>query len=159
VLTLCTSHVDGTKAVGSTLASFARAGDLILLEGDMGAGKTAFVQGFASALGVTEGVTSPTFTLAHEYDGRLLINHLDVYRLDRLAETVDLALEELLDGEGVTLIEWGDAVLAALPADYLEIRLTFGAEPDDRVFDMRFVGLEWASRWPAIVDALEMWKC
>lgn len=155
----CTHAAAETKALAAELAALARPRDLILLEGEMGAGKTAFAQGFAAALGVGEPVTSPTFTLVHEYDGRLLVNHLDVYRLDRLAETVDLALGELLDGDGVTLIEWGAAVLAALPADYLEVRLTFGDEADDRHIEVRAVGASWAGRWRAVVERTEAWAC
>jgi tRNA threonylcarbamoyladenosine biosynthesis protein TsaE len=155
----CTRSAAETKAVAAVVAEVARPRDLILLEGEMGAGKTAFVQGFAVALGVGDPVTSPTFTLAHEYDGRLLINHLDVYRLDRLSETVDLALAELLDGPGVTLIEWGAAVLAALPPDYLEVRLTFGDEADDRVLQLRVVGTAWAGRWRSLTERTEGWAC
>jgi tRNA threonylcarbamoyladenosine biosynthesis protein TsaE len=159
VIELCTHDVATTQAVAARLADLARPGDLILLEGDMGAGKTAFVQGFAGALGVHDPVTSPTFTLAHEYQGRLLVHHLDVYRLERLSETVDLALSELLDGDGVTLVEWGDAVLPALPPDYLELRFTFGAEADDRRITVRYVGPTWAARWTELATATEAWRC
>ena len=79
------------------MAEHARRGDLVLLVGDLGAGKTAFAQGFAPALGVDEPVTSPTFTLARTYPGRLPMHHVDVYRLERMAEVVDLGLGELLD--------------------------------------------------------------
>jgi tRNA threonylcarbamoyladenosine biosynthesis protein TsaE len=159
VIHLGTGSAAETKEVAASIATLARARDLLLLEGEMGAGKTAFVQGFAAALGVTDPVTSPTFTLAHEYDGRLLVNHLDVYRLERMSEVFDLALGELLDGDGVTLIEWGDAVLAALPADYLEVRITFGEGPDDRDLSVRVVGPAWSSRWPVLIERLEAWRC
>lgn len=158
-LELCTSEATETKAVAAALATLVRAGDLLLLEGEMGAGKTAFVQGLASALGVSDPVTSPTFTLHHEYDGRLTVHHLDVYRLEHLAETVDLALSEILDDDGVTVIEWGAAVLDALPADYLEVRITFGDEPDDRRLALRVVGPGWAARWGGLAEALEGWRC
>jgi tRNA threonylcarbamoyladenosine biosynthesis protein TsaE len=159
VLELCTAAATETKAVAAALAALVRPGDLVLLEGEMGAGKTAFVQGFAAALGVSDPVTSPTFTLHHEYDGRLTIHHLDVYRLEHLAETVDLALSEILDDGGVTVIEWGAAVLDALPADYLELRITFGDEPDDRRLAVRVVGASWAARWGRLGEALEVWRC
>jgi tRNA threonylcarbamoyladenosine biosynthesis protein TsaE len=155
----CTHSVAATKALAAVVADVVRPRDLILLEGELGAGKTAFVQGFAVALGVSDPVTSPTFTLAHEYDGRLQINHLDVYRLDRLSETVDLALAELLDGPGVTLIEWGAAVLAVLPPDYLEVRLTFGDDADDRRLQLRAVGTAWAGRWRSLTERTEAWAC
>ena len=115
MITVRTSSVDDTKAVATALASVARPGDLILLAGEMGAGKTVFAQGFAAGLGVLDTVTSPTFTLVHTYDGRLRVHHADVYRLERLAEVADLALGELLDDDdAVVLVEWGDVVASSL---------------------------------------------
>lgn len=116
-----------------------------MLVGDLGAGKTAFTQGLCAALGVDEPVTSPTFTLANRYEGRLVVNHLDVYRVEALAEAEDLALTELLD-DGVTVIEWGDVILATLPADRLDMRLTFGVGDDDRLIEFTAVGPRWAER-------------
>ena len=81
-----TSAVGETQALAAELAALAEPGDLLVLAGDLGAGKTAFVQGFGRGLGVTEPITSPTFTLAQQYEGRLLVHHLDVYRLDQLVE-------------------------------------------------------------------------
>ncbi|MEN3273898.1 MAG: tRNA threonylcarbamoyladenosine biosynthesis protein TsaE, partial [Actinomycetota bacterium] len=126
-----TSGVDQTRALGAAVASLARPGDLLLLAGDLGAGKTAFAQGFARGLGVTDQVVSPTFTISRQYDGTALtLNHLDVYRLDHLQEAIDLGLSELIDDDsGVTLIEWGDVVIPTLPADFLEVRLEQGAAP------------------------------
>ena len=126
----------------------------------MGAGKTAFTQGFARGLGIHEPVTSPTFTLVREYEGRLRLHHLDVYRLERQAEVADLSLPELLDDGGVTLIEWGDAVLSSLPADHLEVTLAFVPGRDDsRLITLRRVGPSWASRWPLATAALDGWRC
>src|SRR5918998_2211938 len=100
---IATASVDQTRDLGAALAPLARAGDLVLLTGEMGTGKTAFAQGFARGLGVTEAVTSPTFTLVRQHEGRLPLFHLDVYRLDHLNEVFDLGLAELLDSGGVTL--------------------------------------------------------
>lgn len=158
-LSLTTTSVTETKAVAAAIAALVRPGDLLLLVGDLGAGKTAFVQGFAAAVGVDQPVTSPTFTLVHEYEGEFPVFHLDVYRLEHLAETVDLALGELLDGGGVTLIEWGDAVLGALPQEYLEVRLELGDGADDRRITVRAVGRGWAPRWARLTEALEAWQC
>ncbi len=152
-----TNAPDQTRDLAAAVATLARAGDLVLLVGDLGAGKTAFSQGFAMALGVTEPVTSPTFTLANRYEGRLQVNHLDVYRLDHLSEVNDLDLPEVLDDDAVTLIEWGDAIVAALPADYLEVTIALGDGDDDRTFVVRVVGPSWAARRRGLERALGPW--
>jgi tRNA threonylcarbamoyladenosine biosynthesis protein TsaE len=152
-----TSGVDETRALAEALSSLARAGDLVLLAGDLGAGKTAFVQGFGRGLGVTGRITSPTFTLVHVYEGRLPIHHLDVYRLEQLSEALDLGLPEMLDEGGVVLIEWGEAILPVLPHDYLEVRLTFGPGDDDRYVAVRPVGRRWAPRADALAGVLSPW--
>jgi tRNA threonylcarbamoyladenosine biosynthesis protein TsaE len=157
-IALRTGSAEATRSVAGVIARNARRGDLVLLVGDLGAGKTTFAQGFAKALGIDEQVTSPTFTLARTYPGRLPMNHVDVYRLDRMAEVGDLALGELIDSDGVTLIEWGDAILAALPAVYLEVRLEHGDEPEDRVIGVRGVGQAWQARVAALVPGLEPWR-
>src|SRR5690606_16194250 len=137
----------------------ARAGDVIVLAGDLGAGKTAFVQGFGRGLGVTERITSPTFTLVHEYEGdRLRIQHLDVYRLDQMSEALDLGLAEMLDDRSVVLIEWGNAITPVLPHDLLEISITFGEGDDDRRLELRSVGPGWANRLDGLAAALEPWS-
>jgi tRNA threonylcarbamoyladenosine biosynthesis protein TsaE len=152
-----TTSVEETRALGEALASLARPGDLLLLAGDLGAGKTAFVQGFGRGLGVTERITSPTFTLVHVYEGRLPIHHLDVYRLEQLSEALDLGLPEMLDEGGVVLIEWGEAILPVLPHDYLEVRLTFGPDDDDRYVALRPVGRTWAPRSDAVAGVASPW--
>ncbi len=144
-----------TRQVAATVAEASRPGDLVLLSGELGAGKTAFVQGFGAALGVTERITSPTFTIAQRYDGRRPVHHLDVYRLEQLDEVADLGLGELLDDGGVVLIEWGDAIVAALPGDHLEVSITFGDGDDDRVLRLAAVGESWADRWDELTAALE----
>jgi tRNA threonylcarbamoyladenosine biosynthesis protein TsaE len=157
-ITAVTTSVAQTRDVAAALAALARPGDLILLVGDLGAGKTAFAQGFGAALGVRDAITSPTFTLARQYtSGRIELNHLDVYRLEQLEEVLDLGLQELLDGTAVTLIEWGDAIVPALPADYLEVRLEFGADDDDRRITLRSVGSRWSGRAAAASSALAKW--
>jgi tRNA threonylcarbamoyladenosine biosynthesis protein TsaE len=156
-----TSSVSETQDLAVALAALAQHGDLVVLAGDLGAGKTAFVQGFGRGLGVTEPITSPTFTLAQQYEGRLLVHHLDVYRLDQLGEVADLGLSELLDDGGVVLIEWGDAILPVLPNDYLEVRLTYGsgdhAGDDDRRIVLRAVGPGWARRQVSLLHVIAPW--
>ena len=131
-----TVAVDETRALGGAVAAVVDTGDVLVLVGDLGAGKTAFVQGFAATLGVTAPVTSPTFTLANRYEGRLVVNHLDVYRFDSPEEVGDLALPELLD-EGVTLVEWGDTIASALPVEHLSVTIRFGSGDNDRSFELR----------------------
>ena len=154
---LRTASSAATKELAGVVADHVRGGDLLLLVGDLGAGKTTFVQGFALALGVDEPVTSPTFTLARTYPGRLPVHHVDVYRLERMAEVVDLGLGELIDSNGVTLVEWGDVIRAALPTSYLEVRFEFGEEPDDRTIAVRAVGPVWHARAGALVTNLAPW--
>lgn len=107
--------------MGAALAPMLLPGDVIALSGDLGAGKTVFTQGLAGALGVEGRVTSPTFTLVHNYDGRYRIVHMDVYRLDSFQEVLDLGFEELLDPEAILVVEWGEAVAPLLPRRYLEV--------------------------------------
>jgi tRNA threonylcarbamoyladenosine biosynthesis protein TsaE len=153
-----TSSAADTQALAAALAELARPGDLFLLAGDLGAGKTAFTQGFGSALGVEDRITSPTFTLANTYTGRLELNHLDVYRLEALAEVLDLGVSEMLDDGGVAVIEWGDTVAPALPADYLEIRFSFTEGGDEeRILDLVPVGGRWQARTRALAAALAPW--
>jgi tRNA threonylcarbamoyladenosine biosynthesis protein TsaE len=128
-----------THAIAGALASLARPGDFIVLAGDMGTGKTAFAQGFGRALGITEVITSPTFTLVHSYpcpDRKLTLHHADLYRLDRTGDVEELALHELAEFGGIVLVEWGDVAAAAL-GDHLEVRLS---HDDD--FDLDMADLE-----------------
>ncbi len=142
-----TTDVDGTRAIAAEVAAVTVAGDLIVLLGDLGAGKTAFVKGLVAALGSPDPVTSPTFTIAQRYDGgRLTVHHLDAYRLAGPEEAADLALDELLDDDAVTVIEWGDRLQGILPVDRLEIAIAFGAGDDDRVLMIEAGGPGWASR-------------
>jgi tRNA threonylcarbamoyladenosine biosynthesis protein TsaE len=152
-----TKSVEDTRAMASEVAPLAGPGDLIVLSGDLGAGKTAFVQGFARGLGVTEPVASPAFVLVRSYQGRLPIAHVDVYRLDHIQELVDLGIAELLDEGAVTLVEWGDVVSPALPSDYLEIRLDQGQSDDERRVTFSPVGASWPPRWTALNRAVDRW--
>jgi tRNA threonylcarbamoyladenosine biosynthesis protein TsaE len=147
-----------TRAIGAAIASVAEAGDVVVLTGDLGTGKTVVAQGIAAALGVDEPVVSPTFTLMREYEGRLPVRHLDVYRLDHVQEAIDLGLEELLD-DGVVLVEWGEGVREVLPAERLEVALALlppgEADDDARRIEIAGVGAGWAARRDALVAALD----
>jgi tRNA threonylcarbamoyladenosine biosynthesis protein TsaE len=146
-----------TKQLAAAVAELIRPGDLVLLAGDLGAGKTAFTQGFGAALGIIEPITSPTFTLVNQYHGRLELFHLDVYRLDAVEEVLDIGLNEMLDEGGVTIIEWGDTVIPALPADYLQVSMRMGEGDDDRMFEIELVGPRWSARTRALSTALAPW--
>jgi len=159
-----TKSPDDTRELAAAIASVVRTGDVILLAGDLGAGKTTFTQGFGRALGVTEPITSPTFTLMNHYPARddLTVLHADVYRLDHLQEIVDLGLTELVDEQAVALVEWGDVAEAVLPKDFLEIRIGYAASDadtdDTRTFHLRPVGQSWMARGRALDEAIARWK-
>lgn len=177
----------GTHAVAGAIAAVARPGDMIVLAGDMGTGKTAFAQGFGHALGITEPITSPTFTLVHSYplSHRLTLHHADIYRLERTSDIDDLALHELAAFNGIVLVEWGDVAGSAL-GDHLEVRLTHVDDLDDldddlddaaanddatdadgaefgesgaREIELRAVGAAWSGRWERLARALEPFRC
>ena len=153
-----TTGVGATRDVGRALAGVVRPGDLVVLSGDLGAGKTALTQGLGEGLEVPDQITSPTFTIAQEYAGRLTLHHLDVYRLEHLHEAIDLDLGEILEEPAVVVIEWGDAIAPLLPADHLEIRITFGHGDDDRCFELQPLGPGWTARDRVLLEALAPWS-
>jgi tRNA threonylcarbamoyladenosine biosynthesis protein TsaE len=112
-----------TQRLGARLGELLSPGDVLLLDGNLGAGKTVFAQGVARGLGIQDPVTSPTFTLIHEYRGRLPLYHVDLYRIVGAPEAADLGLEDYLYGEGVTLVEWADRAEPLLPAERLVVSL------------------------------------
>jgi tRNA threonylcarbamoyladenosine biosynthesis protein TsaE len=178
-LTLHAPSLDATHAIAAALAGISRAGDVVVLAGEMGAGKTAFAQGFGRAIGIVEPITSPTFTLVHTYESPLVtLHHADIYRLEQYAEVADLALGELAEYDGIVLIEWGDVISAVL-GDHLEVRLEMpdhGARPDstdlttpddppdddlavpvERRISVRPNGALWATRWSVVERTLSPW--
>jgi tRNA threonylcarbamoyladenosine biosynthesis protein TsaE len=162
-LVLETDSPDQTRALAGAVAAACTPGDVLLLAGDLGAGKTTFAQGFGAGLGVTEPVTSPTFTLVRQYpvegEGpvRTLL-HADVWRLDHLHEIVDLGLAELVEDGAVALVEWGDAAEPVLGADALAVNLDAGGTDEQRVITLRPAGDRWSARWAALVGSLERWR-
>ena len=109
-------------------------GTVIALHGDLGAGKTCFIQGYAAALGIDEPLTSPTYTLIGEYEGRLPLHHIDLYRLSGPEEALGLGLEEYFDANGITAIEWAERAEGLLPPDMLHIQINADAETETRTF-------------------------
>jgi tRNA threonylcarbamoyladenosine biosynthesis protein TsaE len=158
-LTCRTTEPDRTRALAAAIATVLRAGDVVALSGELGAGKTCFVQGAARGLGVRARVTSPTFTLVRSYpDGRLPIVHCDVYRLDRLHDVLDLG-DEVLAADVVTFVEWGDAIAPLLPEDRLDVELVLGdgGDPDaDRAVRLRAHG-PWRDRLAELARAVRPW--
>jgi tRNA threonylcarbamoyladenosine biosynthesis protein TsaE len=157
VATFTSISPEETREFARELAGFLLPGDLLLLEGDLGAGKTTFVQGLASGFGVTEPVASPTFTLMRIYESsdpqgqgieRLL--HADLYRLEHLQEVVDLGLLELVEDAAVAVVEWGDAGAAVLGEEYLEVRIERPGDTEN----LRSMTLTGTPGWSTRVHAL-----
>jgi len=125
-----TSSAEATKQLAATLAPYLRPQDAVVLSGDLGAGKTQFVQGVACGLGIREQVTSPTFNILLDYEGStgLPLYHFDLYRLDDVSQLDDIGYYELVEGPGATFIEWGEKFPEALPFDYLGIELSVDAD-------------------------------
>ena len=147
VLTVEAETAEDTREVGEALSALLRARDAVVLTGELGAGKTTFVQGVARGLGVEDTVSSPTFTLVKEYTGILDVAHVDVYRLERMQDVVDLGLDELAGGESVLLVEWGDAVETLLPDDRLRIEFQPrdpGGGTEARRITVAALGASWA---------------
>jgi tRNA threonylcarbamoyladenosine biosynthesis protein TsaE len=121
---------EATQAAGARLAEALGPGDVVALTGELGAGKTCFTQGVAQGLGVTGHAVSPTFVLVNEYRGRLPVHHVDAYRTESLTELLDLGLDELFSGDGVTIVEWADKLLPLLPARAIHVHIDgLGDEP------------------------------
>jgi tRNA threonylcarbamoyladenosine biosynthesis protein TsaE len=156
MIELRSTSPEQTRGLAAAVAALARPGDLIVLAGQMGAGKTAFAQGFAARLGIHEPVTSPTYTLVHTYAaGNLALHHVDLYRLEHTGEVDDLALAELLDERSIMLVEWGDVVDLG-PQLHVELRVD---EDDVEVREITLTSSDrrWASRWERLEAALQGW--
>jgi len=185
-IALHSASIADTHAIAAVIAELSRPGDIIVLAGEMGAGKTAFAQGFGAAIGVTDRVTSPTFTLVHSYPidsgpraGKVTLHHADLYRLERTGEVADLALRELAEFAGIVLVEWGDVVdlfgdhlivhLDAHLPDDLDTDADTDTDTDDdsdvlaldgaRHIEVDAVGPGWAARWDRLLTELAPHSC
>lgn len=147
-LSVTTANPGETAALGRRLGGALEAGDVVLLSGDLGAGKTALAQGIAAGLGIVGPVPSPTFTLVNEYEGRLRLYHLDLYRLADSGEAAGFGYEEYLDPvDGVSVIEWPARAGGLMPERYLAVEIELGPG-DRRRFHLRPVGdRDTARRW------------
>ncbi len=160
MIELRASDLGDTHAIAGAIAGVVRPRDLVVLVGEMGAGKTAFATGFAQALGVhgDDHVSSPTFTLMHSYtSGRIPLHHVDLYRLTSLAEVADLGIRELLDMGAVGLVEWGDVAPEVL-GDGLSVTLVADEDDEDaRMISVSVDGHAWDTRWELLKNALREW--
>ena len=127
---IISTSAEATEAAGERLGRTLGPGAVVALTGELGAGKTCFVQGLVRGLGATIRATSPTFVLVNEYKGRVPIHHVDAYRTGSMTELMDFGLLEMVGGEGVTLIEWADKLVPLLPPDAVHVHIAgVGDEP------------------------------
>ncbi len=139
VRSLSIRNEEETRAFGHQLADRLEPGSVVALIGDLGTGKTTLSKYIAEGLGITEVVTSPTFTIVQEYhSGRLPLYHFDVYRIGDISEMEELGYEEYFFGDGVSLVEWADIIQELLPEEARIIRIEYGREPEERIYHCNF---------------------
>ena len=147
---ILTNGPEQTRNIGRAIGESAQAGDVFLLVGALGAGKTCLTQGIAEGLGVSGYVRSPTFVLTTQYEGRLRLYHLDLYRIDAPLEAWDLGLDEQLFGEGVCVVEWADRASDIFPGESLWVSLDHVGREDKRILEFS----DWPDRFEAILSRL-----
>jgi tRNA threonylcarbamoyladenosine biosynthesis protein TsaE len=143
-LNLISHSPEETRELGRKIGGLAVAGDIYLLMGQLGAGKTCLTQGIAWGLDIREYTLSPSFVIMRELHGRLPLYHIDFYRLDNIAEISDLGLDDYLYGRGVCVIEWAEKGLAVLPDDHLLVRIAYISE-NERSLEMEPRGRRYVS--------------
>ena len=151
VRTIMTENVDATQAVGRALSALVAPGDVLVLSGDLGAGKTQLTKGLAAGLGVAEAVTSPTFNLLLVHEGRIPLYHFDLYRLDFAEQLEDLDYWGTLEADGVSVVEWGDRFAEAIPDECVIARILITGD-DSRAIEIEPQGRrgeELAGEWSA----------
>lgn len=140
MLKYLTLSAEETSKIGERLGKLVGIGNIICLSGDLGAGKTAFTKGIAKGLGVVDYVTSPTYTIINEYEGRLPLYHFDVYRLNDVEEMYELGYEEYFFGDGVVVLEWADIVKEIIPKERLWITILNSKGDDSREIILEATG-------------------
>ncbi|AGB40305.1 ATPase, YjeE family [Halobacteroides halobius DSM 5150] len=123
MLKVKTDNPEETFKLGKKIGNKLNPGDIVCLQGSLGAGKTSLAKGICAGLGVKDKITSPTYTIVNEYQGRMKVNHMDLYRIKAEEELYDLGFEEYIYGSGVTIIEWPDKAGSLIPDNYLDINL------------------------------------
>lgn len=136
-----TTSPEETEALGFRLGECLHGGEVLALFGGLGMGKTAFTRGIAAGLGIPSGVSSPTFTLVHDYTGRLTVHHFDMYRVDGWDDLYSTGFFDYLDTEDVLIIEWSENIEGALPPDAIRITISKGESEEERLFEMEGVEL------------------
>lgn len=151
-----TAAVSSTYALGEALASLACAGDVVLLSGDLGAGKTALVKGIAQGLGVEEPITSPTFNILLVHEGRMPLYHMDLYRLEHADQLEDIDYFGTIEADGLTCVEWGDRFPQAAPDEYLAVDITIvgDTEREVEVTGVGARGRALAEEWARVAEEL-----
>lgn len=153
-----TSHTpEQTQRLGVHLGKLAQVGDVFLLTGSLGSGKTCLTQGIAWGLGVKEYAFSPSFVIARKYYGRLPLYHIDFYRLDRIEEIVDLGLDEYFYGNGVCVVEWAEKGIIVLPQENLLIRLSYISDTE-RSLSLEPRGKRYSQLLKSLSLDLETWS-
>lgn len=137
-----TASVEETTELGMKLGRILRKGDTVCLTGELGTGKTAFTSGIARSLGIGGYITSPTFTLVNEYEGKLPLYHFDVYRISGAGEMLETGYDEYVGGDGVTVIEWAERIEEILPENRIDVRIEKDNDikTDSRLITMQFRG-------------------
>ena len=156
-LSLVSHSPEQTQRLGRRLGKLAQAGDVFLLTGNLGSGKTCLTQGIAWGLGVKEYAFSPSFVLVREYYGRLPLYHVDLYRLERIEEIVDLRLEEYLYSQGLCVIEWAEKGMEVMPAAHLLIKLDY-ILPTERSLSLEPEGDHYQQLLELLEKELETWN-
>ena len=124
MLTFTTSSAEETISLGQKIGKLLKKGDIIAMQGTLAAGKTTITKGIAQALGITETITSPTFCLISEYQGSMPLYHMDVYRLDGIEDFINLGTDDMLYGDGVSIIEWSEKIMDELPSSTIILKIT-----------------------------------
>ena len=146
---------EATKRFGIKIGKLLKSGDILCLNGDLGAGKTTLTKSIGLGLGVDDYITSPTFSLINEYEGRVPLYHFDVYRLENVEDLYDLGFDEYFYGHGVSIIEWADKIEALLPKERIVLDIEKGIDLDSRIISLRGYG----SRYLEVLEELENnWK-
>ncbi len=156
-LQLVSHSPEQTQRLGTHLGKLSQTGDVYLLAGNLGSGKTCLTQGIAWGLGVKEYAFSPSFVIVREYHGRLPLYHIDLYRLDRTEEIVDLALEEYFYGNGVSVVEWAEKGIDLLPRENLLIKLNY-ISTTDRSLTIEAKGERYTQLLESLKEELKTWN-